>query len=56
VDDWCAIYYVVYVTDKSTGEKFTQNTMEFVHFKDNPSPIGARVIEGSALSDLTMHG
>jgi hypothetical protein len=53
-DDWCAIRYVVYVTNKATGEKYTQNTMEFVHFKDNPQPIGARVIEGWALSDLMV--
>ena len=54
VDDWCGIRYVVYVTNKKTGEKFTQNTMEFVHFKDNGGSIGARVIEGWALSDLTL--
>ena len=54
VNDWCGIRYVVHVTNKKTGEKFTQNTMEFVHFKDNPDPIGARVIEGWALSDLTL--
>lgn len=53
-DDWCAIRYVVYVTNKHTNEKFTQNTMEFVHFKENPEPIGARVIEGWALSDVTL--
>ncbi|KAK8883032.1 hypothetical protein M9Y10_045680 [Tritrichomonas musculus] len=53
-DDWCAIRYVVYVTNRQTNEKFTQNTMEFVHFKENPQPIGARVIEGWALSDLTL--
>jgi hypothetical protein len=54
VDDWCAIRYVVYVTNKATGEKFTQHTMEFVKFKDNGGEIGARVIEGWALSDLTV--
>ncbi len=53
-DDWCGIRYVVYVTNKATGKRFTQNTMEFVHFKDNPDPLGARVIEGWALSDLTI--
>ena len=53
-DDWCAIRYVVYVTNLDTGERFTQNTMEFVKFKDNPDPIGARVVEGWALSDLTV--
>ncbi len=49
--DWAAIRYVVYVTNKKTGSKTMMNTMEFVHFKDNPEPIGARVIEGWALSD-----
>lgn len=53
-DDWCAIRYVVYITDLKTGKSFTQNTMEFVHFKDNGGTIGARVIEGWALSDLTI--
>lgn len=53
-DDCCGIRYIVYITNKITGEKFTQNTMEFVRFKDNPDPIGARVIEGWALSDLTI--
>lgn len=49
--DWAAIRYEVFVTNKKTGEKIKQETMEFVHFKDNPEPIGARVIEGWALSD-----
>ena len=50
-DDWAAIRYVVFVTNKKTGTKTEMNTMEFVHFKDNPEPIGARVIEGWAISD-----
>jgi hypothetical protein len=50
-DDWGAIRYTVYITDKKTGERIEQKTMEFVHFKDNPDPVGARVIEGWALSD-----
>ena len=50
-DDWGAIRYTVYITNKKTGEKIEQKTMEFVHFKDNPEPVGARVIEGWALSD-----
>ncbi|MNW37101.1 hypothetical protein D3C74_141340 [compost metagenome] len=49
--DWCAIRYSVYITNKKTGECFDQMTMEFVNFKDNQDPIGARVIEGWALSD-----
>ncbi len=50
-DDWCAIRYSVIITNKQTDEKIEQHTMEFVHFKDNPEPAGARVIEGWALSD-----
>ena len=52
--DWCAIRYNVLVTNKQTGETIKQMTMEFVKFKDNPEPIGARVIEGWALSDLPL--
>lgn len=55
VDDWCAIRYKVTTTNKKTGERFEQMTMEFVHFKDNPDPVGARVIEGWALSDTQIH-
>jgi hypothetical protein len=51
VDDWCAIRYSVFVTNKKTGEKSELNTMEFVSFKNNLAPIGVRVIEGWALSD-----
>lgn len=50
-DDWIAIRYEVYIINKKTGEKIQQNTMEFVNFKDNPEPIGARVIEGWAIAD-----
>ena len=53
--EWAAIRYVVYVTNKQTGEKIKQETMEFVHFKDNPEPVGARVIEGWALSDKPIN-
>jgi hypothetical protein len=28
--------------------------MEFVKFKENPDPIGVRVVEGWALSDITL--
>lgn len=52
--DWAGIRYSVYVTNKKTGEKSVLNTMEFVQFKDNPEPIGARVIEGWAISDTTL--
>ncbi len=54
VDDWCAIRYKVHITNKKTGETMEQMTMEFVHFKDNPDPTGARVIEGWALSDTPI--
>jgi hypothetical protein len=54
IDDWCAIRYSVYITNKKTGEKIEQMTMEFVNFKDNPEPLGARVIEGWALSDFQI--
>lgn len=53
-DDWCAIRYSVHITNKKTGEKIEQMTMEFVHFKDNPDSVGARVIEGWALSDTPI--
>ena len=49
--DWVSIRYTVYVTNKATGETSELKTMEFVHFKKNPEPIGARVIEGWAISD-----
>lgn len=54
-DDWCAIRYSVKIKNLHTGEEILQHTMEFVHFKENPEPIGARVIEGWALSDLPIH-
>lgn len=53
-DDWAAIRYTVFITNLQTGEKIEQKTMEFVNFKDNPAPIGARVIEGWALSDKPL--
>lgn len=52
--DWGSIRYKVYVTNKKTGAKSELNTMEFVHFKSNPEPVGARVIEGWAISDSTV--
>ncbi|MFA9378304.1 MAG: nuclear transport factor 2 family protein [Lachnotalea sp.] len=54
VDDWCSIRYIVTSTNKATGESLNQKTMEFVNFKDNGGKIGARVIEGWALSDVTL--
>lgn len=53
-DDWAAIRYTVFITNLDTGEKIEQKTMEFVHFKDNGGDIGARVIEGWALSDKPL--
>ena len=41
-DDWAAIRYTVKVKNLDSGEEILQNTMEFVHFKDNPDPIGVR--------------
>ncbi len=52
--DWGAIRYSTYITNKSTGEKTEMQTMEFVQFKDNPEPIGARVVEGWAISDSQL--
>lgn len=53
-DDWAAIRYTVKVKNLDTGEEILQHTMEFVHFKDNPEPIGVRVVEGWALSDCPL--
>ncbi len=53
-DDWCAIRYTVFFINKKTGERHENQTMEFVHFKENGQPIGARVIEGWALSDKPL--
>jgi len=53
-NDWCAIRYSVYFVDKKTGEKHENQTMEIVNFKENPAPVGARVIEGWALSDKPL--
>ncbi len=52
--DWGAIRYSTYSTNKNTGEKSELKTMEFVHFKDNPEPVGARVMEGWAISDSQL--
>ncbi len=52
--DWGAIRYSVYVTNKKTGEKSEMKTMEFVNFKNNPEPAGARVIEGWAIADTQL--
>lgn len=49
-DDWCGIRYQTHIIEKATGKSFDQESFEFVHFKDNPAPIGARVIEGWATS------
>jgi len=55
--DWVAIRYSLEFTKKETGEKFVANNMEFVLFKDHPEPIGARCVEGWAITDnpLTDH-
>jgi hypothetical protein len=53
-DDWCAIRYNVFVTNMQTNKTIEQMTMEFVQFKDNPEPIGARVVEGWAIADVSL--
>ena len=53
-DDWAAIRYTVKVKNLDTGEEILQNTMEFVNFKENPEPVGVRVVEGWALSDSPL--
>ena len=55
-DDWCAIRYTVKIKNLDTGDEILQNTMEFVKFRENPEPIGARVVEGWALSDISLAG
>lgn len=53
-NDWVGIRYTVYVTNKQTGVETELKTMEIVNFKKNPEPIGARVVEGWALSDKPL--
>lgn len=53
-ENWCAIRYTVKIKNLHTGEEITQNTMEFVKFKDNGGDIGVRVVEGWALSDTPI--
>ena len=53
-DNWCAIRYSVTIRNLHTGEEINQSTMEFVKFKENPDPIGVRVVEGWALSDSPL--
>lgn len=54
-DDWCAIRYDVAIINNETWERIEQQTMYFVHFKDNGGELGARVIEGWALSYRQIH-
>jgi len=53
-DDWCAIRYTVKIKNLETGKEILQHTMEFVKFKENPEPVGMRVVEGWALSDAPL--
>lgn len=53
-DNWCAIRYTVKIKNLHTGEETVQHTMEFVKFKENPEPVGVRVVEGWALSDAPL--
>ncbi|MBQ1923591.1 MAG: hypothetical protein II189_07205, partial [Lachnospiraceae bacterium] len=55
-DDWCAIRYTVKIRNLDTGDEILQNTMEFVKFRENPESIGVRVVEGWALSDISLAG
>lgn len=53
-DNWCAIRYTVKIKNLDSGEEILQNTMEFVEFRENPQPVGVRVVEGWALSDMPL--
>lgn len=53
-DDWCAIRYKVFLTNRETGEQTDQNMMEFIHFKDKSLAIGLRAIEGWVYSDKPL--
>ena len=53
-EGWAAIRYTVKIKNLDTGAEILQNTMEFVHFKDNGGETGVRVIEGWALSDTPI--
>ncbi|MDR2671478.1 MAG: nuclear transport factor 2 family protein [Oscillospiraceae bacterium] len=52
VNDWAAIRYDVEVIDLKTKEKTTQQTMEFVRFKETPA--GVKVDEGWACSTVPL--
>jgi hypothetical protein len=52
VDDWAAIRYDVEVINLETKEKMTQQTMEFVRFKETPA--GVKVDEGWACSTVPL--
>lgn len=52
VDDWAAIRYDVEVINLVTKEKMTQQTMEFVRFKETPA--GVKVDEGWACSTVPL--
>jgi len=47
-NDWCAIRYDVETVDKENGKRETQESMEFVRFKETPT--GVKVLEGWATS------
>jgi hypothetical protein len=49
--DWASIRYTATIINTKTGESHPAMMMEWVLFKNNPQPIGARVVEGWALSD-----
>ena len=53
-DNWAAIRYDVHCVNKQTKEKMTQQTMEFVRFRQIPR--GVVVDEGWACSTTPLHG
>lgn len=54
-NNWCAIRYTVKVKNLDTGKEISQNTMEFVEFKDNGDERGVLVVEDWALSDSALY-
>jgi len=52
--NWASIRYDVHCINKKTNEKMTQQTMEFVRFKEIPR--GVVVDEGWACSTTPLHG
>lgn len=49
--DWCAIRYVLSIANKKTNEKMERNAMELILFRNNPPPVGARIVESWVFSE-----